>query len=176
MDTGDRRGEPEPWGRGSFGSSPQADLTFTVAVELLLLPAELVIKLPVKLHLQHLREHQVAAGVADFVRQRQICCLTERGAKTPDGNRIRTELVPVFRSDILGLNTGPRAVQRWPSASRGNEQRWPTSGAVHPFAPRRLTRPAKCRPLPPAAWPALRSSHQPESRPEPPVPSDPRGS
>lgn len=35
--------------------------------------------------------------------------------------------------------------------------------------PARLTRPAKgsCPPLPPAVWPAVHSSHQPESRPGP---------
>lgn len=38
-----------------------------VTIEFLLLLVELVIKLPVKLHLQHLCEHQVAARVADLV-------------------------------------------------------------------------------------------------------------
>lgn len=54
----------------SLGSSPSGFhqvLTFTVAVELLLLPSQLVVELAVELHLQHLREHQVTAGVADII-------------------------------------------------------------------------------------------------------------
>lgn len=43
--------------------------TFAVAVELLLLPTQLVVELAVVLHLQHLGEHQVTGGVATFVRQ-----------------------------------------------------------------------------------------------------------
>lgn len=80
-----QRGEREPRGPGTVESWWEADRTFTVTVEFLLLPAELVIKLPVKLHLQHLCQHQVAAGVADFVRQQQIGCWTE-GRKTADGS------------------------------------------------------------------------------------------
>lgn len=73
MDTGDKegrvsRGAPAPLSPGARR---------IVTVEFLLLPAELVIKLPVKLHLQHLCQHQVAAGVANFIRQQQIGCWTE---------------------------------------------------------------------------------------------------
>lgn len=42
-------------------------LTFTVTVEFLLLTAELIVKLAVELHLQHLGEHQVTARVANFI-------------------------------------------------------------------------------------------------------------
>lgn len=48
-------------------------LTFTVTIEFLLLTAELIVKLAVKLHLQHLGEHQVATGVANFIRQQEFC-------------------------------------------------------------------------------------------------------
>lgn len=41
--------------------------TFAVSVELLLLPAELIVELAVELHLQHLGEHQVTGGVTSVV-------------------------------------------------------------------------------------------------------------
>ena len=52
--------------------------TFAVAIELLLLPAKLTVKLAVELHLQHLGEHQIAGRVLTFVRQKQIGSGTER--------------------------------------------------------------------------------------------------
>lgn len=68
MDTGGTEGSVSRGAPPSLiPSGFQQVLTFTVAVEFLLLPTELVVELAVKLHLQHLREHQVAAGVADLV-------------------------------------------------------------------------------------------------------------
>lgn len=46
--------------------------TFVVPVKLPLLAAQLVIKLAVELHLQHLGQHQVAGGVAHLVRQQEV--------------------------------------------------------------------------------------------------------
>lgn len=80
-----QRGEHEPRGPGTVDCWYEGDRTFTATIEFLLLPAELVIKLPVKLHLQHLGEHQVAARVAAFVCQQQLGCWTER-TKPADGS------------------------------------------------------------------------------------------
>lgn len=46
--------------------------TFVVAVELLLLTTQLVIKLAVKLHLQHLSQHEVTGGVRHPVNRQQV--------------------------------------------------------------------------------------------------------
>lgn len=46
--------------------------TFVVSVKFPLLAAQLVIKLAVELHLQHLGQHQVAGGVAHLVHQQEV--------------------------------------------------------------------------------------------------------
>lgn len=70
---------------------PRCRPTFVVSVELPLLAAQLVIKLAVELHLQHLGQHQVAGGVAHIVHQQEVGGGAER-----EGSVVRSETVTCF--------------------------------------------------------------------------------
>lgn len=73
--------------------------TFAVSIELLLLPTELIVKLTVELHLQHLGQHEVRGGVREVLGQQEV-------PRRAEGQRTRfCPTGPSFYSRLFSLET-----------------------------------------------------------------------